>query len=314
MSSISNSAFEMKRMSYLCLRCLSRTIPRAPIAISVVVRWLGHSGSWLLHTVFTGERLSPTSSELYIFKLGWCTNSSWHSPRSLYVALGDLILYHNSKTEQFRHVSKVYVHPEWNSDSISSGWVSVVSHDTYKHLIVYFSSSFVKHCFCSFTGSHDIALLKLSSPVSITSYVKLASLPSFGEILPHNNVCYLTGYGSTSSETLMKSCWMSCRHCSACSSLLHLPTAGGGMPSRMRQVVLHSVDHRTCTSSGWWGSTVKTNMICAGGGSQSACNVSPQNWRMWKISPTNPILFISSWTKPQTSITTTPVQIQFSHI
>lgn len=196
----------MTRLSYLYLRCLSRTILRAPIAISVVVRWLGHSGSWLPHTVFTGDRLRPTSSQWYIFKLGGCTYSSWHSPRSLYVALGDLILYHNSKTEQYRHVSKVYVHPEWNSDSISSGWVSVVFQDTYKHFIVYLSSSFVKHCFCSF--SHDIALLKLSSPVSITSYVKLASLPSFGEILPHNNVCYLTGYGSTSSETLRSHCWI----------------------------------------------------------------------------------------------------------
>ncbi|XP_029682048.1 elastase-1-like isoform X2 [Takifugu rubripes] len=94
--------------------------------------------------------------------------------------------------------------------------------------------------------SNDIALLKLSSPVSITSYVRTAYLPSFGEILPHNNICYLTGYGRTST--------------------------GGGMPSRMRQVLLHSVDHQTCTSSGWWGSTVKTSMICAGGGSQSGCN------------------------------------------
>ncbi|TNM89048.1 elastase-1-like [Takifugu flavidus] len=137
-----------------------------------------------------------------------------YSPRSISVVLGDLILYHNDKTEQSRHVSNVYVHPEWKSDSISSG--------------------------------NDIALLKLSSPVSITSYVRTAYLPSFGEILPHNNICYLTGYGRTST--------------------------GGGMPSRMRQVLLHSVDHQTCTSSGWWGSTVKPSMICAGGGSQSGCN------------------------------------------
>lgn len=53
----------------------------------------------------------------------------------------------------------------------------------------------------SFTFSNDIALLKLSSDVSITSYVKLASLPPFGEILPHNNNCYITGYGHTYSES-----------------------------------------------------------------------------------------------------------------
>lgn len=41
--------------------------------------------------------------------------------------LGDLILHYNDKTEQFRQVSNVYVHPEWNSDSISSGWVYLLS-------------------------------------------------------------------------------------------------------------------------------------------------------------------------------------------
>uniref|UniRef100_H3DLM6 Peptidase S1 domain-containing protein n=1 Tax=Tetraodon nigroviridis TaxID=99883 RepID=H3DLM6_TETNG len=91
-----------------------------------------------------------------------------YSPRSISAVLGDLRLFYNDGTEQTRHVINVYVHPEWNSESISSG--------------------------------NDIALLKLSSPVSITSYVKLASLPSFGEILPHNNLCYLTGYGRTSSQ------------------------------------------------------------------------------------------------------------------
>lgn len=53
----------------------------------------------------------------------------------------------------------------------------------------------------SFTFSNDIALLKLSTTVSITSYVRLAALPSYGEILPHNTNCYLTGYGRTSSES-----------------------------------------------------------------------------------------------------------------
>merc|ERR1712002_213931 len=31
------------------------------------------------------------------------------------------------------------------------------------------------------------------------------------------------------------------------------------------------VDHRTCSSYGWWGSTVKDSMVCAGGGSDSGC-------------------------------------------
>lgn len=58
----------------------------------------------------------------------------------------------------------------------------------------------------SFTFSNDIALLKLSSDVSITSWVKLASLPSSGMIMPHNHPCYLTGYGRISSESEAASC------------------------------------------------------------------------------------------------------------
>lgn len=173
---------------------------------------------------------------------------------------------------------------------------------------------------CSF--SNDIALLKLSSPVSITSYVKLASLPSFGEILPHNNLCYLTGYGRTSSQpkfifflNLFES------QCSSHSPLHCLPTANGGMSTRMMQVVLRSVDHQTCTSSGWWGSTVKTNMICAGGGSQSGCNVSLLEWKILKTkkrSGQRNAYLCTQWTsvyqqlnksmKFQTSIAATPVQ------
>ncbi|XP_017264382.1 elastase-1 [Kryptolebias marmoratus] len=133
---------------------------------------------------------------------------------SLRVALGDLQLHYSHGTEQFRSVKNVYVHPDWNMDSISSG--------------------------------NDIALLQLSSAVSVNSYVRPINLPKTGEILPHNHPCYITGYGRTST--------------------------GGSMSNHMMKAYLPIVDHQTCTSSGWWGSTVKINMICAGGGTQSACN------------------------------------------
>ncbi|XP_055364996.1 elastase-1-like isoform X1 [Betta splendens] len=137
-----------------------------------------------------------------------------HSHSSFRVVLGDLILHSGHGTEQYRNVAKFYVHPEWNFNSISSGF--------------------------------DIALLRLSSEASVTAYVKPAPLPPFGEVLPHGSPCYITGYGSTST--------------------------GGGGVSRMRQAHLPVVDHQTCTSSGWWGSTVKTTMICAGGGAASGCD------------------------------------------
>ncbi|XP_051271748.1 elastase-1-like isoform X2 [Dicentrarchus labrax] len=144
-----------------------------------------------------------------LIRRGWVMTAAhcMYSSSSLRVVLGDLILHNSDGTEQFRSVINVYIHPEWNNNSISSG---------------------------------------LSSEASLTRYVRLASLPPLGEILLHNSPCYITGYGRTST--------------------------GGAMPTRMRQAYLPVVDHETCTSSGWWGSTVKTTMICAGGGAQSGCN------------------------------------------
>lgn len=49
----------------------------------------------------------------------------------------------------------------------------------------------------------DIALLRLTSEATLNSYVQLGSLPPTNQILPHNNLCYITGWGRTSSE------WMS---------------------------------------------------------------------------------------------------------
>lgn len=50
--------------------------------------------------------------------------------------------------------------------------------------------------------------------------------------------------------------------------------AGGSLSAQLKQAYLPLVDHKTCTSYGWWGSTVKNTMVCAGGGAESGCNVS----------------------------------------
>lgn len=49
---------------------------------------------------------------------------------------------------------------------------------------------------------YDIALLKLSSDAILGSYVQLAALPPSGQILPHDNFCYITGWGRTSSTSV----------------------------------------------------------------------------------------------------------------
>uniref|UniRef100_A0A8C6WEU5 pancreatic elastase n=1 Tax=Neogobius melanostomus TaxID=47308 RepID=A0A8C6WEU5_9GOBI len=66
-----------------------------------------------------------------------------------------------------------------------------------------------------------------------------------GQVLPHNNNCYISGWGRTQT--------------------------GGQLSAQLKQAYLPVVDHNTCSSSGWWGSTVKTNMVCAGGGNESGC-------------------------------------------
>ncbi|KAJ3602676.1 hypothetical protein NHX12_030425 [Muraenolepis orangiensis] len=93
---------------------------------------------------------------------------------------------------------------------------------------------------------YDIALLRLSSEFYLGTYVKLGTLPPFEQVLPHNNLCYLSGWGLTSTN--------------------------GVQSPVMKEAALPIVGHETCTSSGWWGSTIKTTMICAGGAADSGCN------------------------------------------
>ncbi|KAM3877800.1 elastase-1-like [Diretmus argenteus] len=151
-----------------------------------------------------------------LIRTGWVMTAAHcvDGSRNLRVVLGEYDLYRNDRTEQYKSVSQVSVHPNWNANSISSGY--------------------------------DIALLRLSSDASLNSYVQLGALPPFEQILPHNNLCYITGWGHTST--------------------------GGSLSARLKQAYLPLVNHKTCTSSGWWGSTVKTSMVCAGGGAEAGCN------------------------------------------
>ena len=65
--------------------------------------------------------------------------------------------------------------------------------------------------------------------------------------------------------------------------------AHGPMPDKLQQALLPVVEHSVCTQSDWWGGTVKSTMVCAGGDVVSGCNVceaatrftacSRQKWR-----------------------------------
>ncbi|XP_069089233.1 chymotrypsin-like elastase family member 1 [Pleurodeles waltl] len=95
-------------------------------------------------------------------------------------------------------------------------------------------------------AGYDIALLKLSSNAALNSYVQLGRLPPDGQILSNTHPCTITGWGMTKSN--------------------------GQVSATLQQAPLPVVDHRTCTSSSYWGSTVKSTMVCAGGdGVRSGC-------------------------------------------
>jgi len=57
-------------------------------------------------------------------------------------------------------------------------------------------------------------------------------------------------------------------------SCMCVSSAGGQLSAQLKQASLPIVDYKTCTSYGWWGSTVKNSMVCAGGGRNSGCQVS----------------------------------------
>ncbi|CAK6979537.1 proproteinase E-like [Scomber scombrus] len=93
---------------------------------------------------------------------------------------------------------------------------------------------------------NDIAMMKLSSPVVMNDKVQAACVPPSGEVSPHNDPCYITGWGRIFS--------------------------GGPLASKLQQAILPVVGHSVCSSGGWWGSYVKTTMICAGGDIRSGCH------------------------------------------
>uniref|UniRef100_A0A671UH78 pancreatic elastase n=1 Tax=Sparus aurata TaxID=8175 RepID=A0A671UH78_SPAAU len=128
------------------------------------------------------------------------------------VVLGEHDLSIASGNEQIIGVSQVHIHPQWKK----------------------------------LADGYDIALLRLASDATLNSHVQLGSLPPSGQILPHNNLCYVTGWGLTST--------------------------GGILSNQLKQAFLPVVDYEACSRSDWWSSTVKTTRVCGGGGTEAGCN------------------------------------------
>ncbi|XP_054585994.1 chymotrypsin-like elastase family member 3B [Nothobranchius furzeri] len=95
-------------------------------------------------------------------------------------------------------------------------------------------------------NGNDLALLKLDKSPILNDSVGVACLPAAGEILAHETPCFITGWGNLYTH--------------------------GPMPDKLQQALLPVVEHSVCSSSGWWGTTVKSTMVCAGGDVVSGCN------------------------------------------
>ncbi|XP_069545279.1 chymotrypsin-like elastase family member 2A [Brachyistius frenatus] len=107
----------------------------------------------------------------------------------------------------------------------------VISHEDYNNLL----------------SRNDIALIKLSSPVSFSDTIMPACLPDQGVILPHGAPCYVTGWGRLSS--------------------------GGPPTDILQQALLPVVAHDICSQPDWWSVLATENMVCAGGdGITAGCN------------------------------------------
>ncbi|XP_032935629.1 LOW QUALITY PROTEIN: chymotrypsin-C-like [Catharus ustulatus] len=94
---------------------------------------------------------------------------------------------------------------------------------------------------------NDIALVKLAEEVQESDTIRAACLPDAGKVLANDYPCYVTGWGRIRTN--------------------------GPLADALQQALLPVVDHETCSKWDWWGSLVRTTMVCAGGdGVVSGCN------------------------------------------
>ncbi|GBL96334.1 Plasma kallikrein [Araneus ventricosus] len=77
-------------------------------------------------------------------------------------------------TEQIRYMESVFIHPKYkgfNETSVSMSWLE--------------------------RKQHDLALIKLNAPVTVSDYISPVCLPTANYTVPIGTVCYVTGWGET---------------------------------------------------------------------------------------------------------------------
>lgn len=215
-----------------------------------------------------------------------------HSSRVWRVVLGDHNINSHEGREQYMSVSRVYIHPNWNSNSVAGGLVVagyVLTHfckqnskawhkflkgkasiylkgfvsDTrtcwFDHQVWHCSPASVCWCYSQQLrpARHLASLWPGPAPQQPLLHHRMGSHPEWVWHCKEVEGFYATFIG------FITVVWF-----------LLFSLAGGQLSAQLKQASLPVVDHKTCTSYGWWGSTVKSSMVCAGGGSESGCQVS----------------------------------------
>uniref|UniRef100_A0A3P8T9H1 pancreatic elastase II n=1 Tax=Amphiprion percula TaxID=161767 RepID=A0A3P8T9H1_AMPPE len=133
---------------------------------------------------------------------------------------------YNYRVELGKHSLKVT-----EEGTIASGAATIISHEDYSVLL----------------SRNDIALIKLSAPVTFSDTITPACLPDQDVILPHGAQCYVTGWGRLSTS--------------------------GALADILQQALLPVVGHDVCSQPDWWSVLATEKMVCAGGdGITAGCN------------------------------------------
>ncbi|XP_034393508.1 chymotrypsin-like elastase family member 2A [Cyclopterus lumpus] len=115
--------------------------------------------------------------------------------------------------------------------SIARRAATIITHDDYNSML----------------SRNDIALIKLSSPVTFSDAITAACVPDRGVVLPHGSPCYVTGWGRLSTS--------------------------GPPADILQQALLPVVGHDACSQPDWWSVLATDKMVCAGGDAVTAgCN------------------------------------------